>query len=277
MRRSLRALITSIGAVVLLGTIAPSPITGEFASARADEASLIKDLKTGSDFRVRVTAALSLGRSKSKAAVTALIGALSDSSAAVRAASAAALASLGDGSAVPALKRARGTEKDGDVKSALDDAISKLSAKSRARFLVSIGKLQNKSSTSSAAIDRAFKRAAVDRLSSVPGVELVTDSSDVAAEAKRRGLPGVMLDGNLTKLTKSTAGSDVGYAAHVEFIVRKVPEQSLKASVTGDAKALAAAAACGEKELSQLQIDAVTAATESALKGAPSAIEAAAK
>jgi hypothetical protein len=126
-------------------------------------------------------------------------------------------------------------------------------------------------------VNAAFKAAAQEKLKAVPGVELLGDASDVASEAKKRNLPGVVLDGNLTKLAKSTSGGDVGYTAKVEFIVRKVPEQALKATVGGEANASATASACGDKELSQLQVDAVTAATQSALKGAPTAIEAAAK
>ena len=276
-RRTFRKTAVSVGIVLACTFAAPSPFSGSIANAHADEASLIKDLKDATDFRVRTSAALSLGRSKSKAAKDPLIGALSDSNSAVRAAAAAALEALGDRSAVTGLKRARVSEKDSDVRAQIDEAIGKLDGGSAARFLVSIGKLQNKSDLKSSAVSEAFKKAAHSKLSSVSGIELLADGADLEAEAKKRNLPGVVLDGNLTKLSKSTSGSDVGYAAHVEFMVRKVPDQSLKGSVTGDAKALANKSGVGDAELSQLQVDAVTEATASALKGAPTAIEAAAK
>jgi hypothetical protein len=126
-------------------------------------------------------------------------------------------------------------------------------------------------------VNQAFRSAARDKLSTVPGVELLGDSADLAAESKKRSLPGVTLDGKLTKLTKSKSGGDVGYNAHVEFMLRKTPDETLKGSVAGDANAFANAAAVGDAELSQLQVDAVTAATQQALKGAPTAIEAAVK
>ncbi len=267
----------AVGVVLASAMCAPSPITGAFAVAHADEASLIKDLKDASDFRVRASAALALGKSKSKTVRDPLVGALADSNASVRASAAAALEALGDRSAVSGLKRARATEKDADVQAQIDEAIGKLDGGSSARFLVSIGKLQNKSDLTSSSVTAAFKKAAHDKLASLSGVELVEDGSDLATQSQKRNLPGVMLDGNLTKLAKSTSGSDVGYAAHVEFMVRKVPDQSLKGSVAGDAKASASKAGVGDAELSQLQIDAVTEATARALKGAPTALEAAAK
>jgi len=260
-----------------MGVFGPSIATFSYESARADEASLIKDLGGADDFRVRVSAALALGKSKSKTARGALEKALKDKHAAVRTAAAAGLASLGDVNAISALKAAKGSESDSDVKSAIDGAINTLNAKKNAKFLVQLGKLQNKTDLTSNNVNSAFRKAARDRISSLPGVELLGDSDDLAAEGSSRGLPAMILDGNLTKLQKTTSGGDVGYSAHVDFMVRKVPDQSLKATVGGDAKALADAHSVGDSELSILQADAVTAATQSALKGAPTAIEAAAK
>jgi hypothetical protein len=80
----------------------------------------------------------------------------------------------------------------------------------------------------------------------------------------------------LVALGKSNSGGDVSVNAKVEFVIRK--DQSLKATVKGDAKALLNSKAVkGETELASLQADAVTAAIQSALKGAPSALEAAVK
>lgn len=259
------------------GVAGPSIATFSYHEAMADEASLIKDLGGADDFRIRVTAALALGKSKSRGARTPLEKALKDKHSAVRAAAAAGLVALGDVGAIAPLKTARGSESDSDVKTALDNAIRSLEAKKNAKFLVQLGKMQNKTDLSTSNVNTAFRKAARDRISTISGVELVSDSVDLAMEAQSRGLPAMILDGNLTKLQKTTAGADVGYAAHVDFAVRKIPDQSLKATIGGDAKALATATSVGESELQLLQVDAVTAATQSALKGAPTAIEAAAK
>ena len=72
----------------------------------------------------------------------------------------------------------------------------------------------------------------------VEGVE-VQQRREAAQRAKEKNLPTMAVDSRLTLLTKSNSGSDVAIAAKVEFLIRKIPEQSLKATVKGDAKALA--------------------------------------
>ena len=75
-------------------------------SARADDTSMAKrDVVVAEDFRVRVTAALALGRSRDVTVRPLLERALSDANAAVRTAAAAALGVLGDVGAVAALQR----------------------------------------------------------------------------------------------------------------------------------------------------------------------------
>src|SRR5512138_137804 len=64
----------------------------------------VQDLSTGSDFRVRAAAALTLGRSHNKGALAPLRAALDDQHPAVRSAAAAALAALGDKSAIDDLR-----------------------------------------------------------------------------------------------------------------------------------------------------------------------------
>src|SRR5262249_327897 len=72
--------------------------------------SSFKDLSRASDFRLRVAAALALGKSKEPGSRQALEKALGDSNAAVRTAAAAALGALGDAAALPALKAALARE-----------------------------------------------------------------------------------------------------------------------------------------------------------------------
>src|SRR5262245_9342974 len=68
---------------------------------------LADKLKSGEDFRMRVTAALELGKLGDPNAIDPLSDALSDPNASVRAAAAAALEQIGDASAIPALKEHR--------------------------------------------------------------------------------------------------------------------------------------------------------------------------
>lgn len=274
---SFRRRVAASAAAVCLAT------TVFFASAPISSAqsvdSLERDVTQASDFRIKVSAALALGKLKQRSSLPVLVKALGDSQPSVRAAAAAALASFGDVSAVRALEGARDRETTPSVKSQMESSLAKLKASATpTKFLITVGRLENKSGVSSSNVSSAFKSAVRSKVSALPGVELLGESTDATVESKRRKLPTITLDGNLLKLQKSAAGADVGFAAKVEFVIRKIPEHSLKGSVSGDAKALANAGSVrGDKEMNQLQVDAVTAAVESALKGAPIALEAAAK
>ena len=242
--------------------------------AAQDVATLRKELATATDFRIRVAAAVALGKKKDTGSIDVISKALGDQSAAVRSAAATALGAIGDSRALPALERARGAEKDDGVRRSIDRAI--LALRGRARVIVALGKLENK--TGNARVSSHFQSVAKAELAKVPGIQVASSDNDAVEKAKSMKLPTIALDGRLVQLQKEKAGSDVGFQARVEFVIRKIPEQSLKASVKGNAKALLDARAVkGDKELSQLQAEAVTAAVQSALSGSSKALEEAAK
>jgi hypothetical protein len=248
----------------------------------ADDASAFRDLVTGGDFRVRVVAAMLLGKSKAPGARPALEKALGDPHPAVRAAAAAGLGALGDASALPALNAALAKETATNVQAQFANTIKRLSgaaaAASKPRFLIALGRLENKSGVSGNEIASALKSGTRSKMSQVPGVEVVADGTDISAAIKSRGLPGFTVDGSLMQLAKQQSSDGVGYAARVEYLIRKMPEQSLKGTMSGNAQALADAKQVrGQTELAQLQIDAVSAAIDSALKGASPTLEAASR
>ncbi|NUP05666.1 MAG: HEAT repeat domain-containing protein [Polyangiaceae bacterium] len=259
------------GVVMAAILVVLAPVT--FAQ---DAAQLRRDVVSANDFRVRVSSALALGKRKDVPSVGALSQALKDDNGAVRAAAAAALGAIGDPSALSALTTARDKEKDASVKQSIEKAISTLNAAKRTRVIVSLSKLENK--TGDAKIGKTFQSVVKSELARLPGIEVSASESEAVEQAKQRKLPTLALDARLTQLTKSTAGADVAVAAKVELLIRKIPEQSLKATVKGDAKALASSKSVkGESELAELREDAVKAAVASAVKGAPTAFEAATK
>lgn len=255
----------------LLFALAPAP-----ESLASDVAQLKRDVVTASDFRIRVSAALALGKKRDVSAVSALSQALRDDNGAVRAAAAAALGSIGDASAMTSLTRARDKEKDASVKRSIERAIGTLKALSKAKVVVSVTKLENKSGEPK--VSSTFRTAVKREVARIPGVVVMGSEREAVAHAKARKLPTIALDARLTHLSRSTAGSDVAVAAKVELLIRTIPEQSLKATVKGDARALMSSRSMkGDAELAELREDAVEAAVASALKGAPTAIDAAMK
>jgi len=267
----LAAFLVSAG--VLLGA-APVSI------AQNDSASF-RDLATGQDFRVRVAAALALGKSKSPGARPALEKALRDPHPAVRSAAAAALGALGNPAALPALQAASGRERDAGVKAQMEQTIKRLlsapgAPHTKAKFLVTLGKIENKSGVHGATLVPALKTSTRSRMAQVPGVEVLADGADAVAEGRSRKLPAFALDGSLTQLAKKSGADGIGYAARVEYLIRKVPDQTLKGTMSGAAQAMADAKQVrGASELDQLQQDALSAAVDVALKNASPTLEAA--
>jgi HEAT repeat protein len=123
-------------AVALLLVLSTSLV---FAKPSTEE--LAQRLKHADDFRVRVQAALELGKSMSLEAVEPLVAGLDDANASVRAASAAALKNLGDVRALAPLKEHRG-DKSGAVRAQVAQSIKALEEQGasgpKARVLVKL-------------------------------------------------------------------------------------------------------------------------------------------
>lgn len=272
-----------VASTLMAGLLASLVMVGSVpVSTAQDDTAAFRDLATGSDFRIRVSAALALGKSRSSGARSALEKALGDPHPAVRSAAAAALGSLGNAAALPALQAASARESAPAVKSEMDLNIKRLQTSApapvqkNARFLVSLGRLENKSGVGDAALLPALRTSTRSKMAQVPGVEVLAEGADAAEAGRSRNLPAFTLDGSLTQLAKRQGSTGVGYAARVEYLIRKMPDQVLKGTMSGAAQALADAKQIrGQGELAQLQIDALSAAVDSAFKGASPALEAA--
>jgi hypothetical protein len=275
-----RKLFTSLVlASTLLAGSAPIAVAQE-------DASTFKDLATGQDFRVRVAAALALGKSRAAGARTALEKALGDSHPAVRAAAAAALGALGDATAIAALKKAAASESTASVKAQMDTTLARLASAgstnskpaTKPKFLVSLGKIENKTAIKDGTIVTTLRQNTRQKMAQVPGIEVLADGADASSEGKSRGLPAFTLDGTVVKLAKKQSATDVTFSARVEYLIRKMPDQALKGTMSGAAEAAADVRMVkGQNEMSQLQVDAVAAAVDSAMRGATPALEAAGK
>jgi hypothetical protein len=252
------------------------------AVGATDVSTLIERLEEGIDFRVRVQAALELGKTKDTRARPPLEEALDDDNAAVRAAAAAALKVLGDRRAIAALEKHR-KDSSPAVRSQIESSIEFLlsarstEVKQKAEVLVQIGKFRNGSTVHSKAVVDDAERASRKQLQDIPGVEIVDDEP---APATRRngtsGLPVVMVSGRVKKLESYREGSAVIYAASVEFVVHKMPGQTIKSVVSGSARASGSASSISDRRaMADLRRTALEAAIESAVSRAPQALKAA--
>lgn len=249
------------------------------------------ELTESSDFRVRVQAALRLGRTGGAAARADLEVGLRDAHPAVRVACAVALGAIGDAGAIPALQHAMKSESYPSAKSSMKDTIDKLRAGAsapaahadpvtgveKAKYVVQLGAMRNNTGQR-ADLDTVMRSAARAKAGSIKHA-VILDNPDAAIlrRASERKIPVLLVDGNLTRLSQST-GKDGGMivSAQVDLSIRRVPQQTLKGMVSGNASATDDARNTN-KGITELQNRAVNGAVESAMSSVGSEIAALAK
>jgi HEAT repeat protein len=257
-------------AALLFFTAAPL-----WAKPALDE--LIGQLRDSKDFRVRVQAALQLGKSMDPAAFTPLVAALDDDNASVRAAAVAALESLGDMRAIAPLREHR-LDRSEAVRKQIKSSLAELEAQGldapKPKVLVKLGMMRNGSGVKSKRIESDLAQASRQKLSELPGVKVLVEGDDGAG----RKTPVVMVTGSVEQLNASREGSAIVYTAKVEYVLHTMPEQSIAAKVSGSASAQASEHEANDQARSaQLRKDVLEAAIASALRRAPPALVAAAR
>jgi hypothetical protein len=257
-----------------LAVLVWSTATG--VSAADDVGAVTSELGSAPDFRVRVGAALALGKAHDERSVNALARALDDRHPAVRAAAAAAIGATGDRAALPALRRRQVRERASMVRAQIASTIAALepaapaAAPGAARVLVKLGQMQNLAGARGAQLRDVFRGATRARASALPGVEVLGDASEALGEGALRQLPVLLLDGVVIRLRRGSEAGRVIVSAEVEYVFRKTPEHALKASFAGSAKALGGAQAPTDgARVALLEEQALRGAVESAMRGAP--------
>lgn len=263
-----------LGALLLSVLLA----AGSAQAAPPTVAELSERLKHGEDFRVRLQAALELGKSADPDALEPLVAGLDDPNASVRTASAAALQELGDADAVPALKQHR-LDKSDLVRKQIKATVAALEQPAAegarpARLLVKLGTMKNRTTVKAPRIEAELESESRKKLDELPGVRVMKS----AAEAPPDKIPVVMVTGQIQKLQASRDGSDIVYSASVEYILHTMPDESIAAKVSGSASgSLTAEEAKDESRAAELRHQVLGAAIASALRRAPRALLAAAR
>ena len=277
-RLSRRAVCAAIGLVVL-------SVSAPRLALAQDPVGALRDLSQSPDFRVRVSAALYLGRTKPVGAREALEGALSDAHPAVRVAAATALGALGDPLAITALARRLGSETSASVKAQIQTTIEQLrrgvaadqggapqaDAQHRqlgpnVRYVVRLGVMRNPTGIRGDEMRNVLHDAARSRARFLKGAAVVDADPALIAQASERKLPIITLDGSLIQLAESRVAESIQVQARVEFAVSR--EKILKGTLSGAATTFGSTHTLSDLGRRRLQDDAVDGAVESALRGA---------
>jgi hypothetical protein len=254
---------------------------------------LIIRLEDGADFRVRVQAALELGKTRGTAPREALQNALDDENAAVRAAAAAGLKVMRDPLAIPALRRHESDASPAvraQIKSTLESlqlsggtaspqGQSASQGTSRPDVIVQFGKIRSSSSATNSGWLEDVARTSKQKLRELPGVAVMDAEKDEGRPATTSSrVPTIMVTGRVKQLEQSREGTNVVYLASIEFVLHKMPGQTLKGVVSGSARAsgsLQEMTTAGA--IADLRKTAIEAAIDSAIRRAPQALRAAAQ
>lgn len=266
---------------VLVPSLAWAPLRAE-SQARTDY--MIRILTTSEAFRVRAQAALSLGGVPPTPAVTtALIGALRDEEAAVRAAAAQSLGRVGDSTAIAPLQ-ALARDPEAAVRTAATAAVTAIRGRSSAppttgpstsgvtpppsgpaRFYVGVGD----PGSPVAGIDRSLLSGArtfvVTRLGTTSGVVVAPAGESVSAAnnvIRTRSLTGYFLDVSITALDTRADGA---IHAAVSVVVQDYPGHNIRSMLSGSATASGVSGLSGQRAV-------VEAALGSALRGLTTAL-----
>ncbi|HEX4336978.1 MAG TPA: HEAT repeat domain-containing protein [Polyangiaceae bacterium] len=241
---------------------------------------LIQKLDSGPDFRVRVQAALELGKTHGTTSRIALENALDDENAAVRAAAAAALKVMRDPASLAALLRHE-DDPSAAVRAQIKNSADALSgggaqhAAQKPDVLVQVGKIRSGSSSTSGQMLEDVARTSKQKLRELPGVAVVDETKEIGP-IRRGDTPVVMVTGRVKQLEESREGTSVVYLASVEFVLHKMPGQSIKGVVSGSARASGSAGEMGSaRAMADLRKSALEAAIDSAVRRAPQALRAA--
>jgi hypothetical protein len=255
----------------MLVAVAFTTTTAHISPAEDGGSTAVRELEQSPDFRVRVNAALVLGRRSARGAREVLERSLGDAHPSVRSAAATALGALGDAMALGALERRLSIEPSESVKAQLRVTIERLRSASQpplspeVRFVVRLGTMRNAAGVRGDEVRRVLHDAARARARALRGAAVIESDASLLQQAAERHLPVITIDGNVTQLTESRVAGNLEVQARVEFTVRH--DQTLKGTLSGGATTFGSGPSISDQGRRQLQDDAVAGAVQSALRG----------
>jgi hypothetical protein len=193
---------------------------------------LIRAVTEDSNYKVRVQAALVLGKLGDTRAVQPLIKALGDQNKTVRGIAASALGQLGDSSAVDPLRGLLKREGDPFVKGQAEKALASLAAagggagKRGAKIYVNFGAFQGGAKSAGPEASKILHEALSREIGKLPIVTLSLSPADQHNFGKS-GMSGFYIDGNITKLEDSSAGGAAETSCDVKVMVARWPQKSI--------------------------------------------------
>lgn len=224
--RTLRVLLVPALVMLLAARAAaiPPPPPG-----KVDE--LCRALLEDTNYKVRVQAALVLGRLGDIRAVGPLTSALADTNKTVRAIAAQALGQIADGAAIEPLRALLKRESDPFVKAQTEKALAALAtardaAGKRAKIYLNFGPFTGGVKSAGPEAAKIIADALARELGKLQVVTLSLNPNDQKNFAKS-GLLGFYIDGNITRLDDVLTGGSPETSCDVKVTVARWPTKSI--------------------------------------------------
>jgi hypothetical protein len=232
------------------------------APARADKVDdLMRDLKTGGDYKVRLSAALSLAKLGDKRAISAFQVALGDKDKTVRGASAVALGKLVDATTAPAkrdqivkaLTAMIAKESSDSVKKQAEKSLQTIKAiggggsstttVASGAVFIDVGPMSSKAQEGDNAKLKTLMRSTVEKTFKSKGQPMLTawpgGKSPTRKDLDAKKASGFHVDGTLTELTVKQKGSAATVSCKVSMLIATFPEKSVFGFLNGGASVTA--------------------------------------
>lgn len=224
-----RALRWALAPVLVLLLAARAAAVPPAPPGKVDE--LCRALLEDTNYKVRVQAALVLGRLADTRAVGPLTKALGDTNKTVRAIAAQALGQIADPSAADALRALLKRETDTFVKSQTEKALASLSsataaAGKRTKIYLNFGPFTGGVKSAGPDAAKMIQDALARELGKLPLVTLTLNPVDQKNFAKS-GLVGFFIDGNITRLDDVLTGGSPETSCDVKVTVARWPTKSI--------------------------------------------------
>jgi hypothetical protein len=222
----------------LLSVAAVRPARSWAAAPKAKVEELCKALLEDSNYKVRVQAAIVLGKLGDVSAVDSLVKALDDANKTVRGIAAQALGQIGDAAATDPLRALAGRDPDPFVKGQAERALAMLhpsggaaantalAGSKKAKIYLSFGPFTSTSKTISADAAKIVRDVLQRELGKLQVVTTNISPVDQKNFAKS-GLLGFFIDGNVTRLDDTTSGGGSETSCDVKVLVARWPSKSI--------------------------------------------------
>jgi hypothetical protein len=193
---------------------------------------LTKALGDDPNYKVRVQAALVLGRLGDHSAVPSLVKALSDPNKTVRAIAAQALGQLADREAADPLRDLLKREGDPFVRSQTEKALALVSAEAggsgkKAKIYLNFGPFTGGVKSAGADAAKVIHDALARELGKLAVVTLTLGPAEQKGFPGKTGMMGFYIDGNITRLDDVPAGGSSETSCDVKVMVARWPSKSI--------------------------------------------------